>query len=385
MDTHLVINNRIIKAQLVGDLITNYNIELPNIQRILNQDKVNEIVEYQKKYILENTKTNFLGIINIHYVNSLNKYFLVDGQHRYNALCKLYNLGHNIEIFVEYVTVENYEELKQNNNIINKNTTLPDFPISIDKCIPETVGMYFKQKYCDMWSKNTRANRPNIYFDYFLEALGILLEELTKSNINIKTPLELQNIVEDYNNKLNNWNRDNFPEKNSITDIMYNKCKKNKFYLGLFKHISDHYRYKWVKNIIQEHTGEIIKTQTKKKKSIPKKIKIDSWNKYIGENIRKSKCICCNTTEIDITDFHAGHIISEKNDGKITIENIIPICSSCNSSMGSTNMDEYINTYYPNNIETFNNIKNDISYENTETKKNDNDNDKSIFSYWINM
>ncbi len=377
------INNRIIKAEFFGDIIKKYNIEVPNIQRILNQDKVNDIVEYQKKYILENNRSNFLGIINIHYVKSLNKYFLVDGQHRYNALQELYNIGHNINVFIEYVTVENYEELKKNYNTINKNTTLPEFPNSIDKCIPETAAMYFKQKYSEMWSKNTRANRPNIYFDYFLEALGVLLEELANHNINIKTPIELQDIVENYNNKLSNWNRDNFPEKSSLTDTMYNKCKKNNLYLGLFKHISDKYRYKWVKNIIQEYTGEVIKTNIKKKKSVPKKIKIDSWNKYIGETIRKTKCICCNTTEIDITDFHAGHIIAEKNGGLTTVENIMPICSSCNSSMGSNNMNEYINTYYPHNMRNFN-IKMGVVVENKSSEDVSIEN-TSIFSNWITM
>ena len=32
---------------------------------------------------------------------------------------------------------------------------------------------------------------------------------------------------------------------------MYNKCVDNKFYLGLYKHISDEYRYDWVKKIIE--------------------------------------------------------------------------------------------------------------------------------------
>ena len=51
--------------------------------------------------------------------------------------------------------------------------------------------------------------------------------------------------------------------------------------------------------------------------------------------------------------FTAGHIISEKNGGKIKWENIIPICNSCNLSMSATNMDEFIKEYYPNNGDNF--------------------------------
>ena len=66
--------------------------------------------------------------------------------------------------------------------------------------------------------------------------------------------------------------------------------EKFNFYLGLFKHISDKYRYKWVKNIIYEYTGKII-TNNQKKNYIPKKLKIDIWNKYIGHDKRNTKCI----------------------------------------------------------------------------------------------
>ena len=57
---------------------------------------------------------------------------------------------------------------------------------------------------------------------------------------------------------------------------------------------------------------------------------------------------------IDSKNFIGGHIISEKNDGNINIENILPICNDCNLSMGCTNMDEFIKKYYPKNINSFN-------------------------------
>ena len=41
-------------------------------------------------------------------------------------------------------------------------------------------------------------------------------------------------------------------------------------------------------------------------------------------------------------DFQCGHIISEFNGGDITLDNLIPLCSLCNSSMGKTNMGEFM-------------------------------------------
>jgi 5-methylcytosine-specific restriction endonuclease McrA len=37
-----------------------------------------------------------------------------------------------------------------------------------------------------------------------------------------------------------------------------------------------------------------------------------------------------------------GHIISEFNGGELKLDNLMPICNSCNSSMGTKNMNEYI-------------------------------------------
>jgi hypothetical protein len=78
-----------------------------------------------------------------------------------------------------------------------------------------------------------------------------------------------------------------------------------------------------------------------KKKTIPKSLKIAVWNKYIGEDIGKAKCLCCNLTDITQLKFHTGHIIAEVNGGDINIDNLRPICETCNKSMGTKNMDEF--------------------------------------------
>ena len=82
-----------------------------------------------------------------------------------------------------------------------------------------------------------------------------------------------------------------------------------------------------------------------KKQSIPKKVKDDVWNTYIGEGIAKHKCLCCKKVTIDKTRFDCGHVISEKNGGTLEISNLRPICSACNGSMRSENMIEFIKMY----------------------------------------
>lgn len=86
--------------------------------------------------------------------------------------------------------------------------------------------------------------------------------------------------------------------------------------------------------------------EKKKKQTIPAIIKKLVWNTYIGEDIGKTKCMCCKKIDITQLNFICGHIISEYNGGKVNVENMRPICNSCNLSMGTKNMHEFILNYF---------------------------------------
>jgi hypothetical protein len=80
----------------------------------------------------------------------------------------------------------------------------------------------------------------------------------------------------------------------------------------------------------------------KKKQSIPKNVRVIVWNHYIGEDIIKHKCLCCKKVTISNTNFEVGHVLSEKFGGTHEINNLRPICFSCNHSMGSENMVDFV-------------------------------------------
>jgi hypothetical protein len=82
-----------------------------------------------------------------------------------------------------------------------------------------------------------------------------------------------------------------------------------------------------------------------KKKKISATLKRLVWNKWIGEEFGKSKCLCCKITDITQLSFHCGHIIPECNGGELTLSNLKPICQNCNSSMGTMNMDDFMKTF----------------------------------------
>ncbi len=82
-----------------------------------------------------------------------------------------------------------------------------------------------------------------------------------------------------------------------------------------------------------------------KKKRIPLVVKRKVWDKWVGKSIGTCLCLCCKLTEISQMSFHCGHVVSEKNGGKINVDNLRPICQSCNSSIGIQNMMEFIKKY----------------------------------------
>jgi 5-methylcytosine-specific restriction endonuclease McrA len=87
----------------------------------------------------------------------------------------------------------------------------------------------------------------------------------------------------------------------------------------------------------------IIRTSARRK-TIPAPIRRKVWTHYIGETNAKGKCMCCNDIIITPFMFECGHVISVFNGGDVSISNLRPICSSCNKSMGSTNMTDYMIT-----------------------------------------
>ena len=72
-----------------------------------------------------------------------------------------------------------------------------------------------------------------------------------------------------------------------------------------------------------------------RKAVIPRALREQVWIKAMG-SVFQGKCLtawCKN--KITVFDFHCGHCVPESKGGATTIDNLLPICSRCNLSMGS--------------------------------------------------
>ena len=75
--------------------------------------------------------------------------------------------------------------------------------------------------------------------------------------------------------------------------------------------------------------------KARRKAIIPAAFREQIWLRTMGR-VYEGKCpvIWCQNT-ITVHDFQSGHNIPESKGGKTTIDNLIPICSRCNLSMGN--------------------------------------------------
>ena len=80
------------------------------------------------------------------------------------------------------------------------------------------------------------------------------------------------------------------------------------------------------------------------KKKTPEAIRQQVWLLHIGKKF-ESKCLikwCSNN--INVFNYHTGHNIPRSKGGTNDIDNLLPICSNCNLSMGSTSINDWNNT-----------------------------------------
>ena len=86
------------------------------------------------------------------------------------------------------------------------------------------------------------------------------------------------------------------------------------------------------------------KNRRSKKERIPATVRNIVWVTHF-QTSKKGICWLCKVEDISSANFECGHVVSEKNGGKPTIDNLRPICSFCNKSVGTMNMEDFKKKY----------------------------------------
>jgi 5-methylcytosine-specific restriction endonuclease McrA len=116
--------------------------------------------------------------------------------------------------------------------------------------------------------------------------------------------------------------------------------------------IKDNRKLYQISTDIAKQTWKLMsKTQQSKygavetRQHIPKPLKLNLWNVHFSPERAYGLCYICSN-QIHISNFEAGHVHPVARGGKNTLENLRPICGTCNKSMGAKNLYDFKNQYF---------------------------------------
>jgi len=323
----------------IESLCTSLNILTPELQRESNIEVINEIIDYQISFFNKTKSFCFMGELTL--VIQDNNYYIIDGQHRYEAIKRIYNKCPFYKISINLIKPDSNFTIENAFHLLNKSKPVPEYIIEnttniLKKAKLDHFKKLFQNKYKSYISKSNNPRKPNINIDNLLDKLNksyLINCELIVNGNDIFEYMEYVNVIY--------W---------KYLDTKYNeKCIEkvekltDKHVLYICNDIEDDI---WLnnKNWMEEYSENKNKSNEQilnKRKKISQKERKLVWEKDFKDK-EKGVCKVCNKVEININTFQSGHIISHKNGGETSFENLKPICVSCNNKMGTLNLYDYM-------------------------------------------
>jgi len=330
---------RLITFKKIVGLLENNKLKKPEYQTVLDEDKVTEMIKSYKKnkeFLIFKNKI-VIGVIPDYLSKIDDNYtmYVIDGQHRIEMAKQILEEGENDHLIFCYYEINTDKEMKKLFLEINKDSyknskyvTLNEFNQNIydefKKYLHDDKRLrFFSQKK----NKNNNIYSTSEFLDLLVDRKYI---EMFKHQKDLINDFENKNKIFyrklDYKEYLND-DKDCFyeDEKPLIINEYICAMKNNNFidFLLNDKIIPDHHKFKKMKDVIHPT------------------LRIRVWDHWYGKEDTGPCPICNKLIKIGKNGFHCGHIISEANGGKTIIDNLRPICASCNLKMGSTNWNDY--------------------------------------------
>jgi 5-methylcytosine-specific restriction endonuclease McrA len=287
-------------------------------------------------YLILNRETNTL-IFDATSNKSIIKFSEKDSEKLINKLGK--------KLIVDYNSiVSGFIGISCENNI-NFTTLGTDLSTEINNLFSPSIFICSRKKLYDELEKiYTKDNKSGVRFT------GIMLkskrEFIPTPTIKHKTKAFEFNIVmfEDMYEKLGPsryFDIDGMKKINATSVVNYEYTNDKTRIVSnseeVFNIVSEH--LKLPKDNIEESNVNV------KRKTIPKTVRDKVWREEFKNNM-DGNCYCCNNA-IKIEEWHCGHILAACKGGPNVVDNLKPICSVCNTSMGDTNMNDFKAEYFP--------------------------------------
>lgn len=226
------------KCQISSVNLNSFSLEIPPFQRQLNLSHVDSIYEKAMMYISIGTVPPFPPISVARYpVNILGmsvfKFYIIDGQHRYETYMRLYRNGTIFDVDIHVTFCDSIEEAEGLYKMFNTRMEHSQIEVSnpsgitpLDKEIQD-----FLYKHGDVFSHKSNAQRPKVRIPSFIDKYMA-----SKVRLTIKSLEDFQKYLRDMNNskdeEYSKMSRADLCYKFKITDSIITKAKELNFYLG---------------------------------------------------------------------------------------------------------------------------------------------------------
>jgi hypothetical protein len=250
----------------------------PDCQRIMNQDRIDELYNNIKE-----TSKNFekqyypFGCITLSETTDDSKIHILDGQHRLATFSRIFQESKmDISFFCQWIKVKDSSENMILFKSINNSLPLSILPEGIKRLPISFAIKVMRDRYGAFFSNTKGKRRPFINGDCVEEHLGQVMVLLKRESISSE---DFMNVLDKYNAMLKDRNRHFFTPYGREIDKFHKKCSDlGGLYVGL---ITD---YSWVYDMFQ-----LRKPEEKKEE---KEDDMVSLNNNAYRNMMKGTIIC---------------------------------------------------------------------------------------------
>jgi len=280
------------------------NIEIPIFQRSYCEERVQYFLDSLIEFLSEYNEVMCLNCL--HFAKIEDQYVLIDGQHRFRAYRQLvqeYDLENesNFRIPIVIRNCHDISEAKAYFTLLNNHFITDSLPTNIDELqTTEKIKAHILLKYPKFVSHAERPRFPNINLDSFVQ---FLLERFPRDTI--AKFEKFQDLLE-----IPNLERQQILSKGTLMiTYVYHQNQKNV------------------------------------RQTIPASLRRNVWHSVYHDELN-GNCFVCGI-QITFHNFHVGHIIPVCKGGTNHLDNLRCVCNLCNLSMGSQNMYDFKQNYYP--------------------------------------
>lgn len=332
---------------------------LPSLQRSLDEDHVRAMVQDQISEYATHEEFSLLQSISVAQLGD--KVYVLDGQHRLRAFEDLRAQGYPVDhVVLPVVTyaVTDFDELVAHFNRINKH--LPIHPLELHGCWREGVAKRFVE-----WMRTTYGAflKPSPVVRCPHISVDALKSEIIKRAAVMPVAVDARamcDVVRSFNEQVHALRAevgDALPEsvRKHLDDCAKKAAKLGAAppcYLGAFK------RFEWLDVTlyclrassdgsppgVPKSTCLALVASAKDapqaRERIPQAVRRRVWAKHNAPDSIAGACYTCEA-ELRFGDMECAHIVPHALGGKAELDNLMPVCRTCNRDMGIQNLETY--------------------------------------------